>query len=229
MRKKYIYIYTVIMSIAQFTYPSLWLLVAPPGSGKSYFIRHMITELLLKNKFKYGVVFASAAFNDDYNWLDDASVHSGYDENILKSLIQLQVAAKEQTGAFPPCFVVLDDCLGANFATPWFVNLVGKYRHYNITMIFAVQRLKSLKSPILYSCCKYAIIFYNESESDLKILYENVAGGIAKSWRDLKTLIATQCQDHACLIVDRATADRAKKCLRYRAPSRQKNIKFTFE
>ncbi|PRP85249.1 hypothetical protein PROFUN_07019 [Planoprotostelium fungivorum] len=70
--------------------------------------RHMITDLLLKKKFKYGIVFASAAFNDDYAWLDDTSV-----------------AAKETAGAFPPCFVVFDDVLGSNFATPWFVNLIA--------------------------------------------------------------------------------------------------------
>ena len=212
--------------LQQLTYPSAWLMVAPPNSGKSYFIRYMLTELLQKKKFQYGAIFSGSSFNDDYDWYDDSLVWE-YSEAKLRKIVEVQMAAKERDGAFPPIFVVFDDCLGSNFATPWFVGFMSKYRHYNITLIFAIQRLKTLKSPIIYSCARYVVLFYNESDADIKTLYDNVATGVAASWRELKTLIAARCTDHACLIIDRACTDKTKKCIRYRA-GKQKNLKFEF-
>ena len=216
-------------ALTKLTYPSMWLVLAPPGSGKSYFLRHMFTELLLKRAFRYGVVFANACFNEEYEWLDEGHVHSDYTEEKLRQIVEFQKAAKEQTGEFPPAFIIFDDCAANAFHTPYFVRFASLYRHLNLTVVFSIQRLKSLKSPMIYSCCRYCVVFYNESDADIKILHEHVAGGLTPSWRGLKTLIAEQCQDRHCLIVNRAESDRAKKCLRYRAPAKQKKVRFVFE
>lgn len=217
------------MSLTKLVYPSMWVVLAPPGSGKSYFLRHMFTELLLKKKFKYGMVFANACFNDEYSWLDESHVHSEYTEDKLKQIVDFQKAAKAESGEFPPAFIIFDDCAANAFHTPYFVRFASLYRHLNLTVVFSIQRLKSLKSPMIYSCCRYAVIMYNESDSEIKILYENVATGITKSWRELKTKIADNCQDRHMLIINRAESDRAKKCIRYRAPNKQKEIRFEFD
>lgn len=50
-------------------HPSINLLAAAPGSGKSHLIKYLIFNLWKMGKFHHGVVFCPTAHNGAYDWM----------------------------------------------------------------------------------------------------------------------------------------------------------------
>lgn len=198
-----------------FILPAIFLFLASPGSGKTYFIKYLITEFCRKKKFRYGLVFTNT---DDYDkFLPDGYVHRIYNENILKKLIKLQ---RENGNA--PCFVVFDDCLSFNFNTPFFNRFISEYRHYNISIFIGVQHLLALKNPLIYQCATYVFIPHNDSKREIKIIYDQFGSGLWKSQKDLAANIDIQCKNYVNLVINTRETDKKKKLMTMKAPEYKK-------
>ena len=69
--------------------PSLILINAPQGSGKSHLIRYIM--YMNRKKFDYGIVFTNTLFEDDsFDYVNKKYVHPEYDPNALTSLMKIQ-------------------------------------------------------------------------------------------------------------------------------------------
>lgn len=105
-------------------FPSLILLVGSSNSGKSYLIQYLLKMGCLNNKFNFGMIFTATKYNQDFNFLPDKFVISGYNEKVLKQyLAKLEAYAKSHPVTFqqkkqgiysnvPHNFVVFDDLIG---------------------------------------------------------------------------------------------------------------------
>ena len=65
------------------------MLIGTRKSGKSYALRHMLTDMLLRRQLKFGLVFTSTKFNGAYNWLPDKYVFDEFDKEKFRSLPQV--------------------------------------------------------------------------------------------------------------------------------------------
>ncbi len=199
----------------KFSLPAIFLWLASPGSGKTHFIKYLITEFCKKKKFKYGLCFTNTQDYDGF--LSESYVHKMYDEKILMRLLALQ-----KQNNYPPCFIIFDDCLNFNFNTPFFARFISEYRHSNISLFFGVQHLHSLKSPLLYQCTSYVFIPHNDSKREIKIIYDQFGSGLWENQKKLQTTIETECKDYTNLIINTRESDKSKKLSKMKAPNYKK-------
>lgn len=229
--------------------PSLILLCASPGAGKSYMIRYLLTTMCKRGKFNYGIIITGTDFDGEYsNIIDDQYIYSGWDEQLIQDVMDMQINAGGMNA--PPMFIVLDDCLGmVDFSSTVWVELVSRHRHYNITPIIAVQHLLGIKSPLTYNCARYCIMFKQTSEKAIKTLY-SYFGQCFNTWKEFRTYLDANTKDYATLVYDAkgntntactyssgntnssdgnvSGSTKSSTYYKFTAPSSYKKYKFTF-
>lgn len=153
--------------------PSLILINAPQGSGKSHLIRYIMW--MNRKKFDVGLVFCNTFFEDDsFDYIDKKNklIHPEYDEKVLKNLMKIQAEKKEE-GETTNAFVIFDDCIDAKqFQSPVLKNLCTQLRHYNITVIFSTQYANIIPTWMRANAMT-VIMFKTDTESNLRALYES--------------------------------------------------------
>ena len=156
--------------------PSINLINAPPGSGKSVLVKYLICDLHKNGKLEYGICICPTNHNGEYSYLPDSYVHSVYTDLTVARLMKLQVEQIRRFGAARPAFIILDDCLGmVNFGCKLLVKLFSNYRHYNISIFITSQYLQKYITPHLRSVASHYITFQlrnrREYDSNLQVQF----------------------------------------------------------
>lgn len=122
------------------TKPAIFLFVGKPGSGKSTAIRSIMYQYAKAGYFKSGICFCPS-LNEDYDFLEDKRIVREYSNEKLAAYIQaLHKKRVEKKEPLEPNFLILDDCMGLlNHDIPIINNFWSRFRHYNTTVILAVQ------------------------------------------------------------------------------------------
>eukprot|EP01080_Neovahlkampfia_damariscottae_P004128 gene4128-gene7033 len=204
--------------------PNICYICAPPASGKTYFLKYLLSELFRQKKLKYGIIFSPSKFTGSYDFLPKEYVHSKYDENILIKLFNMQVKTKSNTDKNPPpAFVVFDDCIGSvQFKSSKFEKIISLYRHPNITMIFITQHIYAVP-PLLRKCTRFFITFNVTDENTIDAIRKNFM--LDKKKNEIEKFIDDNTkEDFSFILVDTA----AKKKEKYyfgKAPEKYKQFK----
>lgn len=184
----------------QFIYPSIIIINGSPGSGKTNLLKYLLVSAFKKNQLAYGIVFCPTAFNQSYNYLDNKYVFTGYNEEVLINLMNVQIQQLKNNNKCNPSFVVFDDCIGTiDFGSSFFNQLISTYRHYNLTLIFSTQYLYKL-TTLIRSCCTYFITFNESIKRNIQAIYETFMGEF-DTYNLCKKFIQEHCKDYKFIVV----------------------------
>ena len=212
--------------------PALICFVGKSYSGKSYFIRYYISNGLLTKKFKFGMVFTKTKFNKDYDFLPDKAVYDGYNEEALKQYISNLERMKRKQGVnMPRSFLVLDDIQGVlSDQTEFMNNFLARHRHYNITLIVAIQYLGGRRgvSPLFREQCTHAVMFKSKTKKTLENLFL-AFGQLFNSLEDFKRyFFAATEQKHSAMLYTEQIDDLEDNYQTIQAPANVPKMKFKF-
>lgn len=206
--------------------PSIIILSAGPGSGKSYTIKYLLYCLFKQKKLKYGVVFCPTnAMNNNYDYIDSKFVYPSFDEENLKKFLRFQKQHMQ------PAFIIFDDCIGSiNFNSNLIIHLFTTFRHYNLTIFLATQYIYKVP-PTLRECATYTFIFNVSNMRTIEALQETYF--LKHTKQELATTIAHHTEpknenDKGKFILVRVNAPESEKYSASRAPPNIRNFKLKF-
>lgn len=188
----------------QIELPSLILLNATQGSGKSHLIRYLMH--MNRKKFDYGIIFCNTHFEaDSFDYIDKKFVHPEYNPEVLSNLMKIQAKLVEE-GVIKQAYVVFDDCIQASqFQCPNLKQLCTQLRHFHITVIFATQYTNLLPTWMRANAMD-VIIFKTTSKSNLIALYESY-GQEYGNFNDFKNYIMENLGNYKFIYYDKRHAN----------------------
>lgn len=200
------------------TTPSVHIMVAPPGRGKTTLIKYIVKHCLSKGMFDYGIVYNPSSFNGDYDYIRRKypnAVRSEYTTEHLESIRNQQRSFinNPQIGSdnCPSCFIILDDCLGETpFKSAQFTQLITTYRHYKLTIFIASQVLMEIP-PTVRACLSMLHIFRPNDEKTYEDLWQQFTKGVKELRGKTKKESIEKWRD----FLDSKTNEKGK-CLSYR-------------
>lgn len=193
--------------------PAIIFMAGKPGSGKSHFIKKLISHLTISKKVKTGYVFTGTAFNDDYKFIDAKRV-STFSEANLRKILRHQ---RDVKGKPPPIFLILDDLMAtAKWDGRLMQHMISCYRHYNLRIIIATQYIKKI-NPSIRECTRIAVIWPQSTANAIKSIRES----FIPEMRHPEELFKGLSQHEAILIFnyDKDIPKSMKKIVPVKAPS----------
>lgn len=165
----------------QFEHPSIHLLVGKSKSGKSVMLKYLILKQCLEaksNRFQFGLVFSTTAFNGAYEWLPEKAVKEEYDEDYLKTYVnnlkKLAKNLRNEGKEMPHSFLILDDCFGELTAnSKFFKNFIATCRHAKISVYIAAQQIGQGSSTVIRQQTDYAMLWYTGDRNELEFYYNH--------------------------------------------------------
>ena len=160
----------------------LFILVGKSERGKTHFLKWLLYHGCTRKwaPFQRGMVFVRTKFNCSYKFhpasRPNVMIFEDFRLDILKKYVENLKKIYKEHGKLEPSFLVFDDLVGVlNNDDPWFVNFIGTYRHYNITIFIAVQYLTGRKSvsPIMREQTTACIMFNSKNHRTVENLFEN--------------------------------------------------------
>lgn len=152
--------------------PFVSLAIGKAGSGKSNLIKYILAHFQTTNTFKIVLVFSKTAFNDAYDYVPVQWVHTGYNQNAIKNIMNIQ--ARVKSAGFEPVNVLLvfDDCLSTSvYNSEFFTDLIANRRHYNISIIFATQYINRQVPTIMRENTDLVHCFKQHSRNSLDAIF----------------------------------------------------------
>lgn len=153
-----------------------YLVLGPPGSGKSHLARQLIIQGFQENKWDYVMILSVS--QEDYEYIDERLRFSAAEQfqNKIIQLIQYQKIqielAKKQNRPAPRCLLVVDDPLGSvNWNAPIWAQIASTYRQWLIFVIIIAQYIAAVPKSF-YTCARKAFIFPQPQEDDYKRVYQ---------------------------------------------------------
>lgn len=193
-------------------------------TGKTHTFTYLFKKIA--HKFDYGICISSTAeLNNDYDFLPLEYIHTEYDEEIIRKIMDIQMNDIKKIGKEnkellgKKAFIILDDQLGLiNFHHSIFNELFSKSRHLNITVYVMIQHIKAL-SPVMRINSIYVMITVI-SDSSVDNCYDLVSGFNSK--RDFKKFLNKYCVNYQAIIFDYSNPYEKNNIKVIKAP---KNIK----
>ena len=144
-------------------------IVGAPGSGKSHLVSYLLSYFTNNktkaNKFEYGLLFTKTKFNGAYEGIIPKQwTYTSFSETAIRNLMKHQAKIRTQGYKPPNAFILFDDFLkGTQMRKQIITDLYANYRHFNISIIYACQRLASVISTAQRDFTSYAFIFRSKS------------------------------------------------------------------
>jgi hypothetical protein len=162
------------------TLPSLCLLVAPIGSGKTRLLKYL--ALLYASRIKCAKIYSNSgrdAYEENYSWINQKYVSDTWDEDGWKNFLSLALRIKKND---PEAMnlLIFDDCIGMAknlFKSQDAKKLITTLRFYNITLIISVQQIQSEVPTLVRGNLRDLFIFQQTDENGVKVLYESFGKG----------------------------------------------------
>lgn len=213
-----------------FKAPKVVLFLGKPNRGKTYAMKHMILEnTLKKDGFQFGMVYSGSVFNDDYKWVDDGFVHSGWDIDHFVNWVDKLRSIRMEKGEPVKNFIVFDDLVSRiPLGCAAFNNFICNHRHYGTSVFISCQYLLRGTSPTFRECVSYAIIFNTKAHGTLQVLYE-VFGQLFESFKDFKKFfLKATASKYTAVFYDQDEDNITNNYLSYKAPAKLPDIKLDF-
>ena len=207
---------TTMDALTDIKLPSTVLVCAKRNQGKSYMVQSLVYNWLKSGRMNSHniILFSStSATNDEYSWLPPENRRYGYDEVLLKQVIQWQkrrilLMKKKATTAnvkvtLKGILIIIDDVLtssGKNnhVFSPTLKYLFCQSRHFAISIVFCSQLAKVIASPTIKSQSDYILVSQLSAEQ-LKAVYYVTSG--FKNVREFQSRVAS-LEDHTFLLYD---------------------------
>lgn len=184
--------------------PASCLLVGTTKTGKSHLLKCIMG--LHANFFNYGVVFSPTSFNGGFDYINSDYVHSQYDENIIKSILEKQkqaveLAKEDPTLKVPECFIIIDDGIGlieTHNTKNIFNILYATGRHYHISTFLCTQAA-SFINPAIRNNSMYVFIT-KIKPSSWKMMFQMSSD--FHSEQEFGEYLEKNCVDHRVVMMD---------------------------
>jgi Ni2+-binding GTPase involved in regulation of expression and maturation of urease and hydrogenase len=184
---------------------SSWIILGPPGSGKSTFVE----ELIKYNKHKYPVcrvVCSVPGPNQRYcSIFPSIFVHSTFDKAKESEFIEKRqkvLANNQDIGKF--CVYVLDDIdiHKKQFSDPFFAALFKQGSRHWCMLTIMVNQYALEFPPEVRSASSYVVIFRYTSNTDRNKIYNNYGGSaIFKNEKIFNFMMDNLTGNHNCMIL----------------------------
>lgn len=173
------------------------LICGRTGSGKSFLIKDLIHQYKKQKAFDY-IVVVTGTKHDDFEYINRDFVHNLSDiEEVVENLLRIGKIFMAKNRRF---LLVLDDVAGGHFTTDTFKRLFNNYRHYNINMIIATQRIKQVP-PDVRDNASLAFIYRQFSKLNKDAIEESF--NLLDSKKDFFQFVSRACeQKYFMLVVD---------------------------
>lgn len=204
-------------------------LVGTSKTGKSYLLKHILSNMLERKEFKFGLVFTATKFTDSYSWLPDERVYANFDMDAFQLWLRFLVKIKKARGDIPPSFLVFDDIISQlPLGSKEWAQFIATFRHFNIT-IFITTQFPNMIDPLLRSQTEYAYLFTMTNDPQFRSSYL-AFGGLLPNLRAWREYVNKHTGDYKCIIFHRdAPPTLAERYKQYKAPPEgKKRLKFDF-
>ena len=211
-----------------------WIVLGPPGSGKSSFVE----DLIRYNMERFPVARINTNIPKGYERFlkifPPIFVFNNFNIKQEQEFVnKRQKPMSISKNRAKHCIYLLDDIENAEeaFKSSFFDELFKRgTRHYNLLTIVVSQYAMTLAPP-LRSASSYIAIFKFTSEADRKKLYNNFGGttifGNEKKFYECLDLLTG---DYSCMIIKQGTASNdPKDCVFYYKAEPKNNWKFNPE
>lgn len=183
---------------------SSWIILGPPGVGKSSFVE----DLVKYNAHKYPVarvVCRAPGPNRRYcKIFPPLFVTSHFDKDVEQAFVQRQLKMSHSDSQAKYCVYILDDIDAhkTQFRDPFFLNLFKQgSRHWSMLAILVNQYAIEFP-PDVRSAASYVVIFRYTSNEDRKKIYNNYGGStIFKSEKLFNEIMNACTGDHMCVVI----------------------------
>lgn len=186
-----------------------WIILGPPGSGKSSFVE----DLCKFNRDKYPVCRVICSAPGPYQRycqvFPPLFVHSKFDIKEEKNFVQRQIklAMKKDANGNPHpgsfCVYILDDINSdkRTYKDGYIARLFMQgSRHWN-SMTIMVNQYALEFPPNVRSSASYIVIFRYSSEDDRVKLYKNYASNLFPEYKLFNEAIDSLTGDHCCMVI----------------------------
>ena len=186
--------------------PTVMVFVGEPKLGKITLIKAIMQYYTKKKYFKFGLCMTGSMWNKDYDFLPKKAVWDGWDEERFKNYIGVleERASKlaDTDKKLPPSFIILDDLLGKMSASECFKSFLSRFRHYNITVLLAVQYVSDAKacSTVLRAVCELAFMFPSIMDNQIDAMHRSWGGYYKNSEEFKQAIIMVKKRPYACLL-----------------------------
>jgi AAA+ ATPase superfamily predicted ATPase len=172
--------------------PSLIIITASIGSGKSHLLRYIIHKI--KDKLDYGIAFSHTNFDaENLEYIPKKFIHNNYDPEIIKKLLKIQAAQPEKTRK--TAFVILDDFLFDKWPTcKVFNQLITELRHFKVFVVINTQYINKVP-PLIRENALNVAMFKSDTERSLTALFESY-GQSFENKNEFKKYLLTKTGDH---------------------------------
>jgi len=197
------------------------ILIAKRRSGKSWVCRDILRHYY--KKLPVGIIISKTeAMNEPFyaQFFPDTFIYHEFNSNILKKLFkrQFQIVEKYKQKKLagkkinPTAFLLMDDCLSESKKwanDPFIAELMFNGRHHKIMFLLTMQTPLGIP-PHLRSNFDYFILLADDTENNMKKLYDNYAG-IFKNVKEFKSIFKQLTVDHQAMIIANVSADKPLK------------------
>ena len=145
------------------------LIIGKRGFGKSLIIKNLIKHYNEKyNITKCVVISQTEKFNKFYGNFIDGKIYDELNDNLINNIINYQKMNMDDL------LIIIDDSIKHKFRSNVFNDMIINGRHYNITLIMALQY--SFFSPEIRMNIDHIFLSNDEIISSRKKLYEHYCG-----------------------------------------------------
>ena len=194
--------------MANFKVDGTYLLVGKTNTGKTTFLKALLTKL--GRQFDLVIGFSKTKFKGSISYCPPTFQFDDFDEvkidklmNWMKILVKYDIKIG----------VVLDDMIGdiKVHNNPVFDKLVTRCRHYNITLFIVSQYLLKL-SPTMRSNANYLICTRMSRDDEIKTLWKEF--GSSMTWNEFKSEFLAATSNYGVFVIDNSGGEVSFKPMR---------------
>jgi len=211
--------------------PSNTIIFGSTNSGKSNNFAFLFKQIA--DKFSRGIVICpTSKITFDYNFIDPEYVHDKFDEDVIKSLMEMQenevkfcmekYGQNDYKKHIRQSYLIVDDGMSVvDFRYSVFDELFSKSRHLGISCFIIIQYVHSV-SPVM-RCNALYLGITRITDNDIDSMYKLVDGFESK--KQFKAFLNKNCVNYQLIWIDKFDPYSKKKIKVLKFPKKKCQFK----